>query len=97
LRGERAGAAFRIGWRDGRKHPSPNAGWGEAAMAGALGVQLGGPARYGGVPGFKPLLGDPGATIGPTTVRRAVGLMWFAAAMAVVLAWGVRLWVARAA
>ena len=31
--GEQAGAAFRIGWRDGRKHPSPNAGWGEAAMA----------------------------------------------------------------
>ena len=35
-------AAFRIGWRDGRKHPSPNAAWGEAAMAGALGVRLGG-------------------------------------------------------
>ena len=36
-------AALRIGWRDGCKHPSPNAGWPEAAMAGALGVQLGGP------------------------------------------------------
>ncbi len=59
IAGERPRNALRIGWRDGRKHPSPNAGWGEAAMAGALGIQLGGPATYGGVPGFKPLLGEP--------------------------------------
>jgi len=97
LRGERARAALRIGWRDGRKHPSPNAAWGEAAMAGALGVELGGPATYGGVPGFKPTLGDPGAAIGPATVRRAVRLMRTAAALAVSLAWGVCLWVVRAA
>jgi adenosylcobinamide-phosphate synthase len=97
VRGERARAALRVGWRDGRKHPSPNAAWGEAAMAGALGVRLGGPATYGGVPGFKPVLGDPGAAIGPATVRRAVRLMWTAAALAVLLAWGLRLWVVRAA
>ena len=35
--------------RDARKHASPNAGWPEAAMAAALGVRLGGPARYDGV------------------------------------------------
>ena len=34
--------------RDARKHVSPNAGWPEAAMAGALGVRLGGPRSYGG-------------------------------------------------
>ena len=88
LRGERGGAALRIGWRDGRKHPSPNSAWGEAAMAGALGVRLGGPASYGGVPGVKPRLGDPGAAIGPATVRRAVRLAWVAAALATALAWG---------
>jgi adenosylcobinamide-phosphate synthase len=66
-------------------------------MAGALGIRLGGPATYGGVPGFKPLLGDPGAAIGPATVRRAVRLMQTAAALAVVLAWGLRLWVMCAA
>jgi adenosylcobinamide-phosphate synthase len=95
LRGERAAAALGLGWRDGRKHPSPNAAWGEAAMAAALGVQLGGPATYGGVPSFKPLLGDRGASIDSPTVRRAVGLMRTAALLAVLLAWGLRVWVAR--
>ncbi|MBV9125227.1 MAG: cobalamin biosynthesis protein CobD, partial [Planctomycetes bacterium] len=42
-----AAEALRVGWRDGRKHPSPNAGWAEAAMAGALGLQLGGASTYG--------------------------------------------------
>ena len=37
VRGERAGRRLRLGWRDGRKHPSPNAAWGEAAMAGCSG------------------------------------------------------------
>ncbi len=39
--------ARRILWRDGGKHASPNAGWPEAAMAGALGVALAGPRVYG--------------------------------------------------
>jgi adenosylcobinamide-phosphate synthase len=34
--------------RDAPHHTSPNAGWPEAAMAGALGVALAGPRRYGG-------------------------------------------------
>jgi hypothetical protein len=97
LRGERSRAALRLGWRDSRKHPSPNAAWGQAAMAGALGVQLGGPATYGGGAASRPLLGDPGGPIGPATVRRAVGLMRVATLFAVVLAWGLRLWVENAA
>jgi adenosylcobinamide-phosphate synthase len=44
--------------RDGRSQPSPNAGFPEAAMAGALGVQLGGLNSYGGVPSRKATLGD---------------------------------------
>ncbi|WP_406696483.1 adenosylcobinamide-phosphate synthase CbiB [Singulisphaera sp. Ch08] len=90
IAGERAGNAIRIGWRDGRNHPSPNAGWGEAAMAGALGIQLGGPATYGGVPGFKPLLGEPDEPINRRTVRRSVRVMRVAAILAVTFAWGVR-------
>jgi adenosylcobinamide-phosphate synthase len=84
------GRALGIGWRDGRKHPSPNAAWSEAAMAGALGVQLGGPATYGGVPGFKPHLGDPLRPIDRDTVRQAIRLMRTAAVLGVLLAWGVR-------
>jgi adenosylcobinamide-phosphate synthase len=95
VRGEHALSALRIGWRDGRKHPSPNAAWPEAAMAAALGVQLGGTATYGGVARFKPLLGDQGSAIGPATVRRAVRLMQTAAALAVLFTWGVQLILGR--
>jgi len=40
-------AAFKVMWRDAAKHRSPNAGWPESATAGALGVALAGPRRYG--------------------------------------------------
>jgi adenosylcobinamide-phosphate synthase len=46
--GSRAWAALRTVWRDAGKHRSPNAGWPEAAMAGALGLRLAGPRRYAG-------------------------------------------------
>ncbi|KQT46221.1 hypothetical protein ASG43_11290 [Aureimonas sp. Leaf454] len=39
--------ALRAAWRDAGTHRSPNAGWPEAAVAGALGLALGGPRRYG--------------------------------------------------
>lgn len=87
ITGERAVNALRIGWRDGRSHPSPNAGWGEAAMAGALGVRLGGPATYGGVPSMKPFLGDPDRSIDRPVVRRSIRVMQTAATLAVLLAW----------
>ncbi len=56
--------ALGIMLRDGRKHSSPNAGLPEAAMAGALGIRLGGPSSYGGVVIEKPFIGDGGAGIG---------------------------------
>lgn len=50
------------GWqvmgRDARKHASPNAGWTEAAMGGALGVRLGGEVRYDGQDAMRPVLGE---------------------------------------
>lgn len=52
--------AFRTWMRDGHKHPSPNAGQSEAAMAGALGVRLGGMNYYAGMPSPKPCLGESG-------------------------------------
>jgi adenosylcobinamide-phosphate synthase len=53
-----AGRAFDVMQRDGRNHTSPNSGIPEAAMAGALGVRMGGPSTYGGVLFEKPYIGD---------------------------------------
>jgi len=47
-KGASASAAWKAAWRDGPKHASPNAGYPEAAMAGALGLKLGGPRAYEG-------------------------------------------------
>lgn len=58
LLGRRPAQAWRILRRDGRRHESPNAGLPEATMAGALGVQLGGTAYYGGEKLEKPTMGD---------------------------------------
>jgi len=56
--GLNGGAAWRIMLRDAGKHASPNAGWPEAAAAGALEVQLGGPANYFGHQIEKSTIGD---------------------------------------
>ncbi len=58
LTGYDAREAWRIWRRDRRKHASPNAGQTESACAGALGIQLGGPAYYFGEYCDKPRLGD---------------------------------------
>src|SRR6185312_5612457 len=50
--------AVRAWRRDASRHPSPNAGVVEAAFAGALGVQLGGPTRYPHGLEIRPALGD---------------------------------------
>ncbi len=49
---------MKIAWRDGRKNPSPNSGYPEAAVAGALGIQLGGENVYFGKAVGKPLIGE---------------------------------------
>ena len=51
--------AWRMCWRDSRKHASPNSGFPESAFAGALGVQLGGPLMRHGQPASTPLIGEP--------------------------------------
>ena len=54
--------AFEIWRRDGDKHASPNAGQSESAMAGALGVRLGGESSYHGQPHHAPVLHAAGRT-----------------------------------
>ena len=54
-----AKTAWRILYRDAKKHPSPNSGWCEAAAAALLGVQLGGINTYKGIVSNRALMGDP--------------------------------------
>jgi adenosylcobinamide-phosphate synthase len=82
--GDRTGA-WRVLRRDGRAHPSPNAGLMEAAFAGALGVGLGGRNRYGDRLEDRPRLGD-GPPPDPDTVLRAVRLSELIALAAVAVA-----------
>lgn len=66
-------ASVRSWFRDGHRHPSPNAGVVEAAFAGALGLRLGGPVRYTYGDQSRPTLGD-GRRARPVDVRAAVEL-----------------------
>jgi adenosylcobinamide-phosphate synthase len=71
--------ALRVMLRDGRKHHSPNAGWPEAAMAGALGLALAGPRAYAAGDVHDPWLGDGTARAGAADIVRALrlyGLAW---------------------
>lgn len=67
--------AMRIWKRDRLNHPSPNSAQTEAACAGALGIQLGGDARYFGVLHKKKTIGDPLREAEEEDIRRANRLM----------------------
>jgi adenosylcobinamide-phosphate synthase len=77
-------AAWRIARRDARGHPSSNAGWPEAAFAGALDLRLGGPRSYAGVKiddawigaGKEPCAKDIGRAL--ILYRWACGVHWAA-------------------
>ena len=60
VRGADPRNAWHAVWRDAKKHRSPNAGWPEAAMAGALGLALAGPRSYGGVLVDDAFMGEGG-------------------------------------
>jgi adenosylcobinamide-phosphate synthase len=65
---------WRTLWRDAGKHASPNAGWPEAAMAGALGLKLAGPIGYDGVMQDKLWIGDGRENAGASDIRRALAI-----------------------
>ncbi|MBE3581692.1 MAG: cobalamin biosynthesis protein CobD [Thermoanaerobacteraceae bacterium] len=67
--------AWTIMLRDARRHPSPNSGFPEAAVAGALGVQLGGLNYYQGRPFRRPLIGEARQALRKEHIRQAVCLM----------------------
>lgn len=68
------GGGWRTMSRDARLHASPNAGWTEAAMAGALGLRLAGPITYDGVTTDKPWIGRGRSDASAADIRRALWL-----------------------
>ena len=86
LTGNDAKGAWRIWRRDRRRHASPNSAQTESACAGALGVQLAGPAYYFGQYYPKLTIGDALRPIEPEDILRANRMMYVASSFA--LAWG---------
>ena len=81
-----AKGAWKIWRRDRRNHASPNSAQTESACAGALGVQLAGPAYYFGQYYPKLTIGDALRPIEPEDILRANRMMYVASSFA--LAWG---------
>lgn len=85
-----AANAWRIFRRDRLRHASPNSAHAEAACAGALRVQLAGPASYGGQVEDKPFLGDPLRPVEIADIARSHKLLFATAALAFLLALALR-------
>jgi adenosylcobinamide-phosphate synthase len=71
--------SFREAWtilfRDAKKHPSPNSGWGEAAVASIMGIQLGGINYYSGVISNRAKMGEPIQRIQFEHIREANAIL----------------------
>ena len=92
LPGFDARRAFEITLRDGHSQPSPNSGYPEAAVAGALGVQLGGLNYYQGEPHLKAPLGDAIVSPEPSLFRRLRVLLYASEVIFVATAAGYIAW-----
>ena len=97
LCGEAGGRALRIGWRDRYNHSSPNCGWSEATVAGALGIRLGGPNDYFGQRVEKPWIGEATRDISVDDISRTIRLMWVSSTLALALFMAIRFWLVGAA
>jgi len=84
--------AFRVTLRDGGSQPSPNSGFPEAAVAGALGVQLGGLNYYRGKPSLKAALGNAIVPLEPSLFPRTRVLLYAAEGLCVAVILGSVLW-----
>ncbi|MGV3650147.1 MAG: cobalamin biosynthesis protein, partial [Devosia sp.] len=75
-RGADPEAAWSSALRDAKKHESPNAGWPEAAFAGALGFALGGPRQYDGTLIDLPRFGEGRSELLAADIYKALELYW---------------------
>lgn len=70
--------AYNMMKRDASKHPSPNGGWAEATVAGALNIRLGGVNYYFGKPHFRAYMGEPNEILEAAHILGAIRLMYTA-------------------
>ena len=81
--------AFRTAVTEGGNHASPNAGYPEAAFAGALGVRLGGPNYYHGELVHKPFIGADFGSVETRHIPMACDLMLLSAFLCFTILWGI--------
>lgn len=84
LTGRDAGKSLGCVLKYAKKHPSPNSGIPEAAVAGALGVRLGGLNIYRGRESFRNYMGEPVYPLQPAHIRSAVDMMYLSSCLALV-------------
>ena len=77
--------AFQTMLRDGGGHTSPNSGVPEAAMAGGLGVRLGGPSTYGGIQVKKPYIGEARHRNYLAASKVALSIVWYSSLLAIAI------------
>lgn len=71
--------------RDARKHPSPNGGYPESAVAGALGIRLGGYNVYHGVRSFRAYMGEPYHEMEAGHIRTTISMMYISSSLFVII------------
>ena len=76
VKGTSARRALTMGWAFRNAHASPNSAWSEAAFAGALGLRLGGPVSYKGIPANYPWIGTGRTKASASDLALAIRLMW---------------------
>jgi adenosylcobinamide-phosphate synthase len=91
LSGRHGRRSLVTGFAQGRRHSSPNAGFPEAAFAGALAVKLNGPNTYGGVLVDKPYIGIEFGPVSPSHIRMACRLMTLSSLLGCIAAWCLRM------
>lgn len=89
LLARRGSYAMKTAVKEGSNHSSPNAGYPEAAFAGALGVKLGGPNEYFGKQVIKPYIGTKFGDVMIEHIKKACDLMLLSSVLWVGILWGI--------
>jgi adenosylcobinamide-phosphate synthase len=81
--------AFKTAALEGKNHSSPNAGFPEASIAGAMGIKLGGPNYYHGKLVYKPYIGKLFGEADIKHIKKACDLMMLSSILWLVILWGI--------